>query len=77
MVIECPAITGGVTYLFEPGRGPMDSGRVCCLKMIIAELIKGDMAEEGVNIVKDLARVYPCWRASYRLGMRRRARVLG
>ena len=64
-VIECPAITGtgGVTYLFEPGRGLMDSGRECCLRMIIAELIKGAITEKAISVTKDLARVSPCWRA--------------
>jgi len=62
-VIECPAITGGVTYLFELGRGLMDSGRARCLKMIIAELIRGAMTDRGVNVMKDLADVSPCWRA--------------
>ena len=56
-------MTGGVIHLFEPGRGLMDSGRALCLKMIIAELIKGAMTEEGINVIKDLAHVYPCWRA--------------
>jgi hypothetical protein len=56
----------------------MDSGRACCLRMIIAELIKGAMTEDGVNVMKDLARVSPAGGlASYRLGMGRRARVLG
>ena len=62
-VIECPAITGGVTHLFEPGRGLMDSGRACCLRMIIAELIKGAITEKAISVTKDLARVSPCWRA--------------
>ena len=62
-VIECPAMTRGVTHLFEPGRALMDSGRVCCLKMIIAELIKGAITDTGVNVIKDLAHVFPRWRA--------------
>jgi len=58
-VIECPAITVGVTHLFEPGHGLIDSGRACCLKMIIAELIRGAMTDRGVNVIKDLADVFP------------------
>jgi len=43
----------------------MDSGRVCCLKVIIAKLIKGAITEKAISVMKDkdLAHVYPCWRA--------------
>ena len=58
-MIECPAITGGVTHLFEPGHGLIDSGRVCCLKLTIAELIQGAKTGRGVNAMKDLADVFP------------------
>ena len=37
----------------------MDSGRACCLKLIITELIRGTMTEEGVNVMKDLPDVFP------------------
>ena len=37
----------------------MDYGGACCLKMIIAELIQGAMTDSGVNVMKDLADVFP------------------
>ncbi|MBE0414922.1 MAG: PIN domain-containing protein [Dehalococcoidia bacterium] len=37
----------------------IDSGMVRCLKLIIAELIQGAKTEEGVNVMKDLADVFP------------------
>ena len=37
----------------------MDSGRVCCLKLTIAELIQGAKTGRGVNAMKDLADVFP------------------
>jgi len=37
----------------------IDSGRVCCLKLIIAELIQGAKTEKEINVMKDLADVFP------------------
>ena len=37
----------------------IDSGRVCCLKLIIAELIQGAKTEKEINVMKDLAAVFP------------------
>lgn len=52
-------MTEGVTRIFKPGHELIDSGRVCCLKLIIAELIQGAKTEIGVNVMKDLADVFP------------------
>jgi len=35
------------------------SGRVYCLKLIIAELNQGAETDRGVNVMKDLAGVFP------------------
>ena len=37
----------------------IDAGRVCCLKMIIAELIQGCKSEKEIQIMRDLAHVLP------------------
>jgi hypothetical protein len=57
-VIECPAVKAGITYLFNKrGHGLINSNRVCCLKLIIAESIQGAKTDRGVNVIKDLADV--------------------
>ncbi|MBA7628072.1 hypothetical protein ES703_35542 [subsurface metagenome] len=48
-----------VTCIFKPGHKLIDSGMVCCLKPAIAELIQGAKKEKGVNVMKDLADVFP------------------
>ena len=37
----------------------IDSGRVCCLRLIIAELIQGAKTEREMRVIKDLADVFP------------------
>jgi len=37
----------------------IDSGRVCCLKLIVAELIQGARTEKEVSVMKDIADVFP------------------
>lgn len=52
-------MTEGVTRIFKPGHELIDSDWVCCLKPVIAELIQGAKTERGVNVMKDLAGVFP------------------
>jgi predicted nucleic acid-binding protein len=37
----------------------IDSGRVYCLRLIIAELIQGAKTEREIEVIKDLTRVFP------------------
>ena len=37
----------------------MDSGRACCLGLIIAELIQGAASEREIAVIKDLAHILP------------------
>ncbi|MBM3132726.1 MAG: PIN domain-containing protein [Chloroflexi bacterium] len=37
----------------------IDSGRVCCSKLILAELIQGARSEKEIEVIKDLTRVFP------------------
>jgi hypothetical protein len=43
---------------------PIDTGRVCCLKLIIAELIQGAKGEKEIRIIKDLIDVFPLLKES-------------
>lgn len=52
-------MTAGVTHLFKRGHGLIDSGRACCLKLIIAELIQRARTDRGVDVMKDLADALP------------------
>jgi hypothetical protein len=37
----------------------IDSGRVYCLRLIIAELIQGAKTEREIEVIKDLTRIFP------------------
>jgi len=49
----------GITRIFKPGHGLIDSGRVYCLKLTIAELIRGARTDRGVDVMKDPADALP------------------
>lgn len=37
----------------------IDSGRVCCLRLILAELIQGARSEKEIEVIKDMTRAFP------------------
>ncbi len=42
----------------------MDAGRVCCLDLIVGELLEAAGTEEEIKILQDLTRVFPILRES-------------
>ena len=50
---------GGIARIFKPGHGLIDYGRVCCLKPIIAKLIRGAQTEKAISVMKDLVDALP------------------
>ena len=59
----------------------MDAGRVCCLGLIVGELLNTAESEEQIKVLQDLTRVFPvlreppeAWMEGARLALRLRRR---
>ena len=62
----------------------MDAGRVCCLDLIVGELVGAAETEEEIKVLRDLTRVFPIlqespgsWVEAARLAFRLRVRGKG
>jgi hypothetical protein len=49
---------------FREVNGLMDAGRVCCLDLIVAELLYGAETEEEIKVLQDFTHVFPVLRES-------------
>jgi len=47
---------------FQEVNGLMDSGRVCCLDLIVAELFHAAASEEEMKVLQDFTRIFPVLR---------------
>jgi predicted nucleic acid-binding protein len=70
---------------FRQVNGLMDAGRVCCLDLIVAELLYAAETEEEIQVLQDFTHVFPVlrespgvWMEAARLGfhLRQRSREL-
>ena len=66
---------------FREVNGLMDAGRVCCLDLIVGELLEAAQTAEEMKVLRDLTRVFPllreapgAWVEAARLAFRLRQR---